>query len=178
MIGKTWNLKKTMSLMAYRLIAKHLPQGLVPVGKFAGKFRKVTAGQLFSQVGENFSVGKGASFGDGSSIELGEYANLGINFSHTGKGRVIFGNHIMMGYECMFITSNHKAMPGGRYSGLETKDIIIGSHVWFGHRVIVLPGVSIGDHAILGAGAVVSKDVPAYSVVAGNPATVVKYRER
>ena len=58
------------------------------------------------------------------------------------------------------------------------KDVLIDDHAWLGDRVIVLPGVRIGRHAIIGAGAVVSKDVPDYAIAVGNPAVVKKYRKR
>lgn len=164
------SLERVLYRLGYKLV-KNMPYN---IGK---KLRKITAGPLFCQVGKNFSVGMGANFGDGSRIELSEYANLGPQFSLTGFGKVRFGEHIMMGYECMFITSNHKAFPGGGYDGIENKDITIGSHVWFGHRVIVLPGITIGNHAIIGAGAVVSSNIPDYGVAVGNPAKVVKTRK-
>jgi acetyltransferase-like isoleucine patch superfamily enzyme len=55
-------------------------------------------------------------------------------------------------------------------------DIVIGNDVWIGQNALILSGVKVGDGAIVGAGAVVSKDIPDFAVVAGNPATVVKYR--
>ena len=58
------------------------------------------------------------------------------------------------------------------------KKIYIGKYVWIGARAIILPGVSIGDGAVIGAGAVVSRDVPSCAVAAGNPARVVKHRDR
>lgn len=163
-------LERIFYRIGYKLV-KNMPYN---IGK---KLRKKTAGPLFSKVGNNFSVGMGANFGDGSRIELSEHTNLGPQFNLTGLGKVRFGEHIMMGYECMFITSNHKALPGGGYDGIENKDITIGCHVWFGHRVIILPGVTIGNHAIIGAGAVVSRNIPDFGVAVGNPAKVVKTRK-
>ena len=55
-------------------------------------------------------------------------------------------------------------------------DIVIGNDVWIGARVILLPGVKIGDHVILGAGAVVTKDIPDYAIAAGNPARIIRMR--
>ncbi|MBL4901129.1 MAG: acyltransferase [Desulfocapsa sp.] len=164
-------IKQFFFRVAYKL-SKNVPYS------FGKRLRKMTAGKLFKRVGKNFSVGIGASFGDGTCLELSEFTNLGPGFSLTGLGTVRFGSHIMMGYECMFITTNHNALPGGGYGKDETKQITIGSHVWFGHRVIVLPGVTIGDHAIIGAGAVVSKNVPAFGVAVGNPARIVKIRNK
>lgn len=58
------------------------------------------------------------------------------------------------------------------------KKVIIGEYVWVGANVIILPGVTVGKGAVIGAGAVVSGDVPAYAVVGGNPARVLKYRNK
>jgi len=61
--------------------------------------------------------------------------------------------------------------------GLVSEPVVVGSHAWLGSRVIVLAGVTIGEHAVIGAGAVVTKDMPPYAVAAGVPCRVVKYRE-
>ena len=59
----------------------------------------------------------------------------------------------------------------------EEKEVIIGDDVWIGSDVTILPGVKIGNHSIIGACSVVTKDVPEYAIVAGNPAKVKKYRK-
>lgn len=61
---------------------------------------------------------------------------------------------------------------------MQTKQTRIGNDVWIGCNVVVLAGVSVGDGAVIGAGAVVTKDVPPYAVAVGNPAKVIKYRFR
>lgn len=96
----------------------------------------------------------------------------------TGGGRVIFGDYFHSGVECMIITQNHN------YEGEQIpydstyiyKKITIGDCVWFGNRVIVVGNVTIGEGAIVAAGAVVTKDVPPLAIVGGNPAKVIKYR--
>jgi maltose O-acetyltransferase len=60
---------------------------------------------------------------------------------------------------------------------MEWKPVMIGDDVWIGARVIVLPGINIRDHAIVGAGAIVTQDVPAWAIVGGNPAKVIRYRK-
>lgn len=87
----------------------------------------------------------------------------------------------MMGPECVIFSRNHE------FSDLDTpmrlqgyKDsapCVIGDDVWIGRRVMIMPGVHIGNHCIIGAGAVVTKDVPDWAIVAGNPAVVKKYRK-
>lgn len=74
----------------------------------------------------------------------------------------------------MIILQNHKYFEES-FSGYEGKDVTIGDFAWIGHNVIILPGVRIGQHAIIGAGAVVPRSIPDYSIVVGNPAQVKKY---
>lgn len=97
----------------------------------------------------------------------------------AGKARVEIGEYFHSGTECLIITANHnyegEAIP---YDGTDiVKDVKIGDFVWFGNRVTVLPGVTIGEGAIIQAGAVVVSDVPPYAIVGGNPAKVFKYRD-
>lgn len=87
----------------------------------------------------------------------------------------------MMDPYCIIYAWNHKfddvtrPMRGQGFS--EEEPVVIGDDVWIGGRVTILPGVHIGRHAIIGAGAVVTKNVPEFAVVAGNPAVVKKYRK-
>lgn len=86
-----------------------------------------------------------------------------------------------MGAECIVYTKNHAFSnldTPMMYQGyLETKPVYIEDDVWIGGRVIILPGRRIGKGAIVGAGSVVTKDVPDYAIVGGNPAKVLKYRK-
>jgi len=96
-----------------------------------------------------------------------------------GDGCVYFGNNFHSGQQCMIITQNHNYDDGNAIpydTTYNLKKIIIEDNVWFGNRVIVVGNVHIGEGAIIAAGAVVSKNVPKYAIVAGNPAKVVKYR--
>jgi len=97
----------------------------------------------------------------------------------NGLGQVTIGDNFHSGSECLLITANHN------YEGTSIpydntyiiKPIIIGDNVWFGNRVIVLGGVTIGEGAIIQAGAMVHKDIPNYAIVGGNPAKIIKYRD-
>ena len=160
----------------YTCLAKHLTDGLGPIGRLANTFRRILVRPLLKRPARKFSIDAGADFGNGCCLEISEHTNIGPNFSLTGTGTITFGEHIAMGKECMFITQNHKYLAEG-YKGFEVKDIVVGNNVWFGHRVIVLPGVVIGNHTIIGAGSVVTKNVPDYAIVAGNPARVIKVRK-
>lgn len=96
-----------------------------------------------------------------------------------GLGSVMIGNNFHSGIECMIITSNHDydtdiCIPYG--DNVIKKKIIIEDNVWFGNRVLITGNVTIGEGAIIGAGTVVTKNIPKYAIVGGNPAKILKYR--
>lgn len=90
------------------------------------------------------------------------------------------GNHPMVGVGTypfgMFPGAWHDAVQDGLNDVPSRGDIVIGNNVWIGYRAIVMPGVHVGDGAIIGAGAVVTRDVPAYAVFGGNPGRMIKRR--
>ena len=97
-----------------------------------------------------------------------------------GDGEVYFGDNFHSGIECMIITQNHNydygvAIPYD--DTYELKKIVIEDNVWLGNRVTIVGNVTIGEGAIIAAGAVVTKDVPKCAIVGGNPAEVIKYRD-
>ncbi|MGC4175716.1 sugar O-acetyltransferase [Demequina sp.] len=107
-------------------------------------------------------------------ITIGERAFINADFEAIGSGRVHIGNDVLIGPHARFYTPNHPLNPDSRAEGWEIGlSITVGDRVWFGGSVIVLPGVTIGDDAIVAAGSVVTKDVPAGATVAGNPARVI-----
>lgn len=126
-------------------------------------------------------------FGDGSSVQMhcrflnARRVYLGernvINFGCLLDGRkheIRTGHDVSIGPEAAILTLGHDP----NSSNFEDRGgpITIGSHAWIAYRAIVLPGVTIGEGAVVAAGAVVSKDVPAFAVVAGNPARLVRQR--
>lgn len=86
----------------------------------------------------------------------------------------------MMGPEVTILTHTHCIdridIPMSRQGSI-VKKVCIGNDVWIGMRSIIMPGVKIGDGAVIGAGAIVTKDVPAFAIVGGVPAKVIKYRK-
>lgn len=115
----------------------------------------------------------------GGEIHFGNNCNFN-GISVLGGGKVTFGNNFHSGIQCMIITQNHNYDKGDAIPYDDTyilKEVKIEDNVWFGNRVIVVGNVTIGEGAILAAGSVVSKDVPKYAIMGGNPAKVIKYRD-
>ena len=120
-----------------------------------------------------------ANFYSGKQISIGD--NSGIGFRAHLSGRITIGRDVMMGHDCIIWTLNHGFdrcdIPMTEQGFYPEEPVTIGDDVWIGARVIILPGVNIGSHAIIAAGAVVSKDVPEWAIVGGVPAKVIKMRK-
>lgn len=111
----------------------------------------------------------------GTHIILGEnfYANTGCVMLDVAKIRI--GNNVMFGPNVSIYTAGHPIHPDSRNSGYEYGiPVTIGNNVWIGGSCVILPGVTIGDNAVIGAGSVVTKDIPANVCAAGNPCRVIR----
>jgi len=127
------------------------------------------------QFGRGTGVQLGCRFLNGRKISLG--ANTVINFGTLVDGRryrVEIGANVSIGPEAAILTLGHD--PQSADFADRGGDVHIGDRVWIAYRAIVLPGVTIGEGAVIGAGAVVTRDVEPYAIVAGNPARQVGTR--
>lgn len=109
----------------------------------------------------------------GKNITIGKdvFINSGCHFQD--QGGIVIGDGAFIGHNVVLATINHDLDPKNNRKN-HYAPITIGKNVWIGANATVLPGVSIGDWAVIGAGAVVTKDVPAKSVVGGVPARIIK----
>ena len=168
---------RRINIWLYFQIAAKRPCSFDRGGGAARKMRERTARKFLAYVGKDVNIEKGAQIT--SKMEVGDRSGVGIDAKIHGK--VIIGKDVMMGPECIIYTKNHAfadtTIPMNKQGFSEEKPVIIGDDVWIGGRVTILPGVHVGNGAIIGAGAVVTKDVPAYAIVGGNPARVLKYRK-
>ena len=105
-------------------------------------------------------------------IEPSFWCDYGYNI-HLGKN--FYANHNCVILDCGFYTACHPIDPQQRREGVEfARPITVGNDVWFGGGCTVLPGVTIGDGCVIGAGSVVTRDIPANTVAAGNPCRVLR----
>ena len=146
-------------------------------GKFSKKLRMFAAKGFIKYCGENVNIEHGAVIS--SKLSIGNNSGVGINCVCGGELRI--GNDVMMAPECVIISRNHEFsnldLPMCLQGYKREAPCVIGDDVWIGRRVMIMPGVHIGNHCIIGAGAVVTKDIPDWAIVAGNPAVVKKYRK-
>lgn len=142
----------------------------------AQKIRYWLGSRFVESCGKNVNFERGARINP--ELSIGDYSGVGVNCLVS--GRTYIGSHVMMGPDCIMYSYSHAYdrldIPMDQQGFEEPTPIHIGDDVWIGARVIILPGVNIGSHCIIGAGAVVTKDVPDYAVVGGVPAKVIRYR--
>jgi len=132
-------------------------------------FRQCSLG--VRSVVESFSVLNNA-VGD---LFIGDHTRIGIG--NTIIGPVTIGNQVNIGQHVLISGLNHNyedIQTTIASQGVTVAPVSIGDDVWIGGNVVILSGISIGQHAVIGAGSVVTKDVPAYTVVIGNPARAIK----
>ena len=137
---------------------------------------------------QNISFGNEIYIVDGAVLRADEgQIIIGNKFALNGNarivadcdGKIIIGNSVMVGPNTVIRASNHQFKDASKDIWLQGQTggtIIIGDDVWIAANVVILPGVRIGSHSVIAAGAVVTKDVPEYSVVAGVPARVISTR--
>lgn len=129
-----------------------------------------------------------AEFGEGSYIEPPLHCNLGGHFIHFGKNvyanfnftcvddtHIYVGDNTLFGPNVTLTTTGHPVQPQLRKELYQfSKEIHIGNNVWIGANVVVLPGVTIGDNSVIGAGSIVTHDIPANVVALGTPCKPVR----
>ena len=159
---------------AHKVTAQWLP--ISQRSSLAKKMRGLFAKRIATKFGTNVNIERNAVFTP--ELEIGNNSGIGIDCEVYGP--VAIGNNVMMGPEVIIYTSGHKHdridIPMMEQGSSEVQPVKIGNDVWIGRRAIIMPGVTIGDGVIIGAGAVVTKNIAPYMVAVGVPAKAVKSR--
>ncbi|MBT63400.1 MAG: acetyltransferase [Puniceicoccaceae bacterium] len=175
---RKFGLLRSVYLFLYYAIASHLPTYDSPLGPLCGKFRAFLAKRLISESGEGLRVSSRVNFGSGKRVKLGDRCILSPGLTIIGD--VEIGDDLMIGPDVVMVSYNHAYSDptvAMQFQGVtESRPVVIGDDVWIGMRAMIMPGVKIGSHAIVGGGSVVTKDVPDWGIVGGNPAKLIKYR--
>ena len=134
-----------------------------------------------AKIGKNAIFYPGVWIAPGKNLIIGDDVNLAKDVLITTAGGVTIGDRTLIGYRTQILSANHEIMPIGErtpVSGNVFKPVVIEKDVWLGAACIVLPGVRIGEGAIVAAGSLVVKNVLPNSIVGGVPARVINMRKQ
>ena len=141
--------------------------------------RQTILQQLLGHIGQNSIIEPPFYCSYGQNIHIGDFVYLNYLCTILDNNEVHIGHHVMIGPVVQIYTAAHHLQAKARNQGWEVaKPIVIEDNVWLGGNAVLLPGVKIGRNAVVGAGAVVTRSVPANTVVAGNPAGVIREIEQ
>ena len=132
--------------------------------------------EMFADIGEGCYIEPPfhSNFG-GKHCHFGKYVYANFNLTCVDDTHIYVGDHTMLAPNVVLATAGHPILPALRKKGYQyNMPIHIGKNCWLGAGVIVLPGVTIGDNSVIGAGSVVTKDIPENVVAVGNPCKVLR----
>lgn len=111
----------------------------------------------------------------GHNIEIGKNTFINYNCTIIDVGKVVIGDYCQIAPNVSIYTAGHPVHPAARNTAYEYGiDITIGNNVWIGGNSVIMPGIHIGDNVVIGAGSIVTKDIPSWTVAAGNPCRVIR----
>jgi maltose O-acetyltransferase len=151
----------------------------MPFGKLGNRLRTLAAAHVFAACGTGVVVKRNAYFGTGEGIVIGDRSQLGEGARVANDTSI--GADVMMGLDVLILSVRHSyertdtPMISQGYKA--SSPVVVGDDVWIGARAIILPGCHIGDHSVVGAGAVVTRSVPEWAVVGGVPAKIISWRK-
>ena len=172
-------IKKNINIILWYSVFQFLPSSTFPlVGRISEKLRFWCCRSIFEFCGTNVNIGRRAHFGRGKKIRIGYNSGIGINA--VIPDNIVIGEHVMMGPNVTIYGANHAYdrtdVPMTQQGFKKYPPVVIEDDVWIGGHVIINAGRIIKKGTIVAAGAVVTKDFPAYSIIGGNPAKLIKSR--
>ena len=148
-------------------------------GRLGVKLRQIFLNRLFKSCGKNLVIMPGTWFEHSWNIVLGDDIALNRNCWISGSAGITIGNDVIVGPQCIIVSEGHRFDKVGvpiSKQGYISQKIVIGDRCWLGAQSVILPGTTIGDDVVIGAGSVVKGEIPPRTVVAGVPAKVIRER--
>ena len=135
---------------------------------------------FFERAGDDIKIKSGVIIDCPENISMSSHIGIGENTFVIGNGGVSIGSHVMIGHDVSILSASHNIEHTDipmKQQGIFCAPVSISDDVWIGAGARVMPGVSIGQGAVIGANAVVHTDVPDWAIVVGVPAKIIKYRK-
>lgn len=137
--------------------------------------RKSKIREIIPNLGDDFVIEQPFRCDFGYNIHIGHHFFSNFNLVILDEAAVTIGDYVFIAPDCGIYTAGHPINAAQRNEGLEyAKPVTIGSHVWIGGGVRIVPGVTIGNNVVIGSGSVVTRDIPDGVVAAGNPCRVIR----
>lgn len=172
--GLMYNANYDEELIRERIVCKDLCQDYNQIRSSDMESRSAKMKEIIEVKGE-FLIEQPFMCDYGYNIEIGKNFYSNHNLIILDAAKVTFGENVFIAPNCSFYTAGHPVNATERNEGLEyAHPITVGDNVWIGGNVVVLPGVTIGNNSIIGAGSVVNKSIPDNVIAVGNPCKVVK----
>lgn len=141
--------------------------------------------KLLGSIGENVSIGAPFYCDHGKSIFIGDHVVIGLNCTFVDNEEIHIGSRVMIAPNVQIYTASHPTLPQERlidnweknsptFFRTFARPVNIEDNVWIGGGAVILPGVTIGKNAVIGAGSVVTKSIPENCIAVGNPCKVIK----
>lgn len=161
----------------YISLFRFTPEIYRPYAIISPLVRRFLVKNFVNKAGKNIRIKRNADVS--MFIEIGDFSELGTN--SIIQSNTFIGSNVIMGPDVKIYTRNHKFdsldIPI-QFQGHTDESVRIGNDVWIGANVVITPGVNVADHVIISAGSVVTKDIPAYAIVGGVPAKIIKFRNQ
>lgn len=179
LLGKDFSFSQVICLALYYGMARYLPNSQnMLMGGVSRKIRALLCRNIFKYCGKNVNIERGACFGSGRFVEIGDNSGLGINCMVPSDIKI--GKDVMMGPNCYILSQNHKindlSVPMNQQGFVQKGPTIIEDDVWIGRNVTFTPGRHVSKGTVIGACCLLCRDFPEYSIVGGNPSIFIKSR--
>lgn len=173
--GMIYDANNDPALIEERLKCKELCRDYNDLRPCQAVERETLLREILGEVKEGILIEQPFHCDYGYNIRVGKNFYANFNLVILDEAPVTFGDNVFVAPNCGFYTAGHPIDAKERNRGLEyARPIMVGNNVWIGAGVSVLPGVTIGDNCVIGAGSVVNRDIPSNTLAAGNPCKVIK----